>query len=418
MKEGQPPVPFTPSRGLKIVDFVCRKMQRQMKHDVSLGGSWFKLFQRYDRDSSGMLDFGEMEYVLRKEVKIRKTEVSDDELHILWGTFDADGSGTVSIKEFAGFMRRYQRFGASSFSGKIPITPMGNVKELATSIMEEGRKHMKEDNKLVIEEIVVHFEGTEYEQFAQWLHANHARYDEDGNGRFEIGELEHAIHEFQLEMERDKARLTGKSPDPAPAMTQSQSLPNLGSAYLTGKEYRPANPYNAMTMEDKMRSIRDYRTVAGYSSISRSGVIMGNVPHRASDWQDVADKLRVDLEGKKECRERYEDTTFTGAPSTSITKLPLASYNAGAHMHNYVPTKWGGWRSRYDKPQLIKGIILPPEEREFMEQVKHSHTAPFWPKPMEDDLHWCQRLSTIPTMGSLIRTQNKYEELVGKMKHI
>lgn len=109
MNEGKPPTPFTPSRGLKVVDFVCKKMQRQMKHDVSLGGSWFKLFQRYDRDSSGQLDFGEMEYVLRKEVKIRKTEVSDEELHVLWGTLDADGSGQVSIKEFAGFMRRYAR---------------------------------------------------------------------------------------------------------------------------------------------------------------------------------------------------------------------------------------------------------------------------------------------------------------------
>ena len=46
---------FTPARGLKVVDFVCKKMQQQMKHDVSLGGSWFKLFQRYDADSSGMV---------------------------------------------------------------------------------------------------------------------------------------------------------------------------------------------------------------------------------------------------------------------------------------------------------------------------------------------------------------------------
>jgi len=285
--------------------------------------------------------------------------------------------------------------------------------------MEEGRKHMKEDNKLVIEEICVHFEGTDYEQFAQWLHANHIRFDEDGNGRFEIQELEHAVSEFQLEMEKDKARLSGKTvPESVQTMGHSQSLPNLGSSYLMTQNYRPANPYNALSMGDKMRTIRDYRTVAGYSSISRSGVIMGNIPHRASDWQDVADKLRVDLEGKKETRDRYEDTTFTGAASTSITKLPLASYNAGAHMHNYVTTKWGGWRSRYDKPILIKNTILPPEEREFLEQVKLSHTAPMWPKPMEDDLHWCQRLSMIPTMGSLIRSQNKYEELVGKMKHL
>ena len=176
---------FTPQRGLKVVDFVCRKMQQQMKHDVSLGGSWFKLFQKYDADSSGMLDFGELVHVLRKEVKIRKTEVSDNELHLLWATFDSDGSGFVTIKEFSGFMRRYQHFGKASFLGKIPITPMANVKELSNAIMEAGKAMMKEDNKLVLDEVTTQFQGTEYQEFAGWLHANADRYDECGNGRID-----------------------------------------------------------------------------------------------------------------------------------------------------------------------------------------------------------------------------------------
>ena len=220
-------------------------------------------------------------------------------------------------------------------------------------------------------------------------------------------------------MDKDKARMTGKTVDAQPhQLGVSQSLPNLGSAYMMMNQSRSPNPFNTMSMEEKMKNIREYRTVAGYSSIDRAGPIMGNIPHRAGDWVDVAEKLRIDFEGKKEWRERYEDTTFTGNPANSLTKLPLESYNAGAHMHNYVRTRWGGMRSRYDKPILIKNTILPPEEKRFLEQVKHSYTAPMWPKPMDKDLHWCQRLSQIPTMGSMIHTQNKYEELVGKMKHI
>jgi len=114
-------------------------MEHQMHTDISLGGSWFKLFKKYDRDSSGLVDFAEMEHVLRKEVKIRKTEISDEELNLLWATFDSDGSGHVTIKEFSGFMRRYQKFGKKAFSGKIPITPMSNVKDLSAKIMAKGR---------------------------------------------------------------------------------------------------------------------------------------------------------------------------------------------------------------------------------------------------------------------------------------
>jgi len=215
---------YTPDRGLKVVDFVCRKMEKQMKHDISLGGSWFKLFKRYDRDSSGMVDFGEMEHVLRKEVKIRKTEISDDELALLWATFDADGSGHVTIKEFSGFMRRYAKFGKSAFNGKIPITPMSNVGQLSERIMEAGRSMMVEEGMLNINDISAHFRGSEYEQFSFWLVSNREKYDQDGNGKFEIGELQTALNDFILEMERDRARLqASKSVTTLPAANMTQN---------------------------------------------------------------------------------------------------------------------------------------------------------------------------------------------------
>ncbi|GMI22397.1 hypothetical protein TeGR_g8399, partial [Tetraparma gracilis] len=280
------------------------------------------------------------------------------------------------------------------------------IKDLSKAILEAGKAMMKENDKLNLNEIVSMYEGTEYEQFSAWLHSNSDRYDEDGNGKIEIAELEHAIFEFQLEMERDKARLSSsKAP---PKMNASASMGALDPA--TGQ----------MTQSASLAALRDppgYCTVAGYSSIKREGPIMGNVPLRASDWENVAEKLRIDFEKKREMRDRYDDTTFTGAPSTTLTKLPLESYRAGAHMHNFVPTRWGGHRSRNSKPILIKGTILPPEEKLFLEAVRESHKPAFWPEPMQKDLHWCQRLSAIPTMSSIINTQTKYENLVSKMHH-
>ena len=285
---------YTPARGLAVVDFVCKKMARQMKNDVSLGGSWFKLFQVYDRDSSGMVDYGELEHVLRHCVKIRRTEISDAELKLLWATFDADGSGYVTIKEFSGFMRRYQHFGKAAFMGKIPITPMANVKDLSRAILEAGRSMMKEEGKLELSGICGVFEGGEYEQFSQWLHSNGDRYDEDGNGMIELGELEIAIFEFQMEMEKDKARLNVTKPRLAGSASVGQLEPLGGGT---------------MMQSASLASLQDppgYCTVAGYSSIKREGPIMGNVPLSASDWEPVAEKLRINFEAKRAMRDRYE----------------------------------------------------------------------------------------------------------------
>lgn len=397
---------FTPARSLKVVDFVCRKMQKQMSSDVSLGGSWFKLFKRYDRDSSGLVEFGELEYVLRKEVKILKTEISDEELHLLWGTFDSDGSGYITIKEFSGFMRRYARFGANSFAGKVPITPMGNVKELALSIMMAGKAMMKEDNRLSVEDLEVQFRGTEYEQFVGWLMANVDRFDEDASGTIDIKELEAAIGEFIHEMERDKARIQSskslKSSSSTPALHTAGPLPGIPGL-------------GSSASASSLPGVRGYRTIAGYSSISRQGPIMGQIPFTSESGVQLHDRLLADLQLAKELRNRYEETTFTGAPATSLTPLPIESYVAGAHLNSSVETRWGGWRSRYDRPILIKNTILPPEERRFLEQVRESHKPSMWPKPLEKGMHWCQKLNSIPTMCQLLRKQQKFEDFVGKI---
>lgn len=88
---------------LKLVDKVCRLMQKQIEvrkcnkslssliHDLyahqedrSLGGSWFRLFKRYDKDNSGMLSSDEFRKVIRKDLKIKAKELPDHYLLAAW----------------------------------------------------------------------------------------------------------------------------------------------------------------------------------------------------------------------------------------------------------------------------------------------------------------------------------------------
>ena len=70
--------------------------------------SWFSLFRRVDVDGSGLVSFFEFEQMVRKELKVAPSELSDGELRSVWVSLDDDGSGHVSAGEFGKFMRRGQ----------------------------------------------------------------------------------------------------------------------------------------------------------------------------------------------------------------------------------------------------------------------------------------------------------------------
>ena len=59
------------------------------------GQDWGKLFQRYDRDNSGFLDFDEFRRAVRRDAKLAPKELSDVSLRELFGW--ADESGGVSF---------------------------------------------------------------------------------------------------------------------------------------------------------------------------------------------------------------------------------------------------------------------------------------------------------------------------------
>ena len=65
------------------------------------GQDWAKLFAHYDRDNSGELDFEEFRRAVRKDVGMKKNQVTDEELREIFDQADTDGGGTISLAEFA-----------------------------------------------------------------------------------------------------------------------------------------------------------------------------------------------------------------------------------------------------------------------------------------------------------------------------
>lgn len=73
--------------------------------------TWGKLFWRYDRDGSGLMDAFELTHMLRKDLGIGKTEITDHDLQVIWvfienlGAGRSRDEGRISAAEFASFMR-------------------------------------------------------------------------------------------------------------------------------------------------------------------------------------------------------------------------------------------------------------------------------------------------------------------------
>ena len=66
--------------------------------------TWYAQFADFDTDGNFMLDKKEYQAMMRKHLKIKSSDVSDEELGALWKAIDDDESGFVSCGEFVGFM--------------------------------------------------------------------------------------------------------------------------------------------------------------------------------------------------------------------------------------------------------------------------------------------------------------------------
>ena len=64
------------------------------------GVDWHKLFNRYDRNTTGHLGFHEFKRALRGDAKISVSALPNSQVHHLFNSIDTDGGGTIDVEEF------------------------------------------------------------------------------------------------------------------------------------------------------------------------------------------------------------------------------------------------------------------------------------------------------------------------------
>jgi hypothetical protein len=68
-----------------------------------------KIFNVFDMDMTKDIDALEFSKVIRKDLKISRSEISDEDLTSVFGLIDKDGSGSITLEEFASYSREAQK---------------------------------------------------------------------------------------------------------------------------------------------------------------------------------------------------------------------------------------------------------------------------------------------------------------------
>ena len=93
---------------IRKIRYLMERIRKQMAKNAKINGSWYKLFKNYDKNNSGDITFDELCYVVYKELEVSKLEMAPRELRMVWSVLDRNGDNSVTIEEFASFMRRLE----------------------------------------------------------------------------------------------------------------------------------------------------------------------------------------------------------------------------------------------------------------------------------------------------------------------
>ena len=112
----QPRLRRIENTGTRAPDIAGARRKLQSLSYSAAGQDPMRLFQQYDHDNSGELDFEEFCSAVRKGGQMTPSMISDNELAALFSAVDGDGSGDVSIEELRDFV--WGQNGGSEWSGK------------------------------------------------------------------------------------------------------------------------------------------------------------------------------------------------------------------------------------------------------------------------------------------------------------
>lgn len=84
---------------------VAKRVQMQLK-TATYGTSAIRMLRKYDKDRSGSFEPEEIKRLIRVDLRIPPTNISDKDIDALVHALDPDGGGDVSIEEMAEFVER------------------------------------------------------------------------------------------------------------------------------------------------------------------------------------------------------------------------------------------------------------------------------------------------------------------------
>jgi len=121
----QPRLRRVENTGNRAPDIAGARRKLQSLSYSAAGQDPMKLFQQYDHDNSGELDFEEFCNAVRKGGQMTPSMISDRELAALFQAVDGDGSGDVSIEELREFV--WGQKGGDGRSGKVAKVKLPTV---------------------------------------------------------------------------------------------------------------------------------------------------------------------------------------------------------------------------------------------------------------------------------------------------
>lgn len=95
---------------------LTKKRLRELKHKLQAAAygrgdiedsddDWEELFESYDQDGSGCLEFDEFRQVIRKHGRVSVRDINDIELNQIFKAVDADNSGEIDGREFMNWLQ-------------------------------------------------------------------------------------------------------------------------------------------------------------------------------------------------------------------------------------------------------------------------------------------------------------------------
>ena len=103
-----------------------------------------------DDDGSGRITYREFSGMVREELKLTSTMVSDETLRMVWTALDNDQSGFISANEFGRFMRK----GAPAKDTPWRERVGEKNKAAASSVRYELQQHVGKDLAVQLKDIV------------------------------------------------------------------------------------------------------------------------------------------------------------------------------------------------------------------------------------------------------------------------